>query len=129
MFIFPCALLSYFSGYLDGFNYFASAGLIDCVVIWAVCSYAKTSKFADRIILISGLSLTMNLLGWVLYENYYPATIYVSSFHALYILAILALLRGDGVHDTTGDLRMGVFRLFDHKRDNLHSALCRQAEK
>lgn len=111
---------------IEGFLYCFTAAMCDVLVIYLVTSYAKITKVSDVIIAISVVSIILNFDGWLLYAYELPLEAYNYSIAALYLIAILSLLRGDCANDYSGNLkRHSGFRLFADKC----RAFCRALSK
>ena len=84
---------------LEGFWYFFTAGLCDVAIISLIACWAKVSSLSDSLITISILSVVVNFYGWLLWMSYLPVYSYNYSITALYLIAIISLLRGDCAND------------------------------
>jgi hypothetical protein len=101
---------------LEGFWYFFTAGLCDIVIIAIIACWARVSALADSLITISIISIVFNCYGWLLWVSYLPVSSYNYSITALYLIAILSLLRGDCANDKPRNLqRYYGLRVFSHK--------------
>ena len=79
--------------------YYSSAALCDLVIIiaiaWATTTVVKPTRLADNLMDICLISIVLNSIGLILMWQRLPLETYCLSYGALYLIAILALLRED----------------------------------
>lgn len=75
--------------------YYLSAALADLVIIAVISVWAAPSRLAENLIDISLISICLNAFGFIVWCSKLPPESYNISYGALYLIAILALLRED----------------------------------
>lgn len=94
-------------GDADGFIYYASAAFFDLVVIFLLSRITVIHVHVLFMQVICLLFIIANCAGWVMWYLYMPPTYYNLACYALYIAAILILLKrgGNGRNTTVNQLR------------------------
>lgn len=129
VFAMMCGFHSIAFSTLEGFWYCFTAGTCDLIIIGVICCCAIVTRLSDRLIMLSVISIFLNVYGWLLYEFYLPVYIYNTSMTALYFIAILFLLRKDCANDeSTTYKRYRCFQLFADKCGSVLVAL-REAKR
>tara|TARA_R110000782_G_scaffold58007_4_gene121469 strand:+ start:489 stop:950 length:462 start_codon:yes stop_codon:yes gene_type:complete len=108
---------------LDGWAYYGSAAILDCIALILLSGIRPVTKMVFHLELILLFSIIGNFLGWVMWVNYMAPTTYDAGFVVLYLLALLALLKGtSNVGDFTGSSWRSCFSgpiyksLFSHNK-------------
>lgn len=95
LFVASATVFQYTLGDVDGSVYFLYAALCDFSVCGVLYRFGMGRKTLDMM-LISIVSMMLNLGGWLLWFFYYPPVIYVECFHILYAVTLVAILnKGD----------------------------------
>lgn len=95
IFVACATLFNILFGNLDGSIYFFAAALCDFVVTGLLFNLRISRKVLD-VMLVSIVSLGLNLVGWILWYLYQPPDIYTGLFGILYTTAIVVILKKDG---------------------------------
>ena len=95
LFVMVATLFQELCGNLDGSIYFFLAAFCDFIVAGILCRFGTSRKSLDMM-LISIVSMLINLIGWLLWFFYQPLDVYVAMFTMLYCAAILTILKKDG---------------------------------
>jgi len=101
-FVAAASLFNLALGDIDGFYYFPLAALCDFVVTGVLFNF-RTDRKVFEMMVVSVISITLNLLGWVLWFTYQPPDLYVTLFGIFYIVVIMLILRKDDAHDRARD--------------------------
>ena len=80
---------------LHGEYYYLSAAVSDLVVIVGIGILAKPTRLADNLMDVCLISIALNSFGFLTWWQGLPPEAYNLSYVALYLIAILALLRED----------------------------------
>jgi hypothetical protein len=72
------------------------AALIDSITIILLSWLVATDKLAVRLMILSAISMSLNIVGLGMYEMYQPSTIYDALFIALYVGVIVVLADQEG---------------------------------
>ncbi len=113
---------------LEGFWYFFTAGLCDVAIVAMIACWSKVSRLTDSLITLSIMSVVFNFYGWLLWISFLPVYSYNYSITALYLIAIISLLRGDCANDySRTSKRYSGLRLFSNKCRDLCVSLPKKA--
>lgn len=99
-----------FFGHTDGLMYFASAGIICFIIAIGICKFISEYRLVKGLLIICGISVFANWLGWIMWENYFEPEIINLPFILIYSAAIALILREEadvGLHQD--DMRTLVF--------------------
>jgi hypothetical protein len=91
LFATPTIAFTCVSGLLSDQWYYMGAALIDSLTIILLSWLVVIDKLAVRLMILSAVSMSLNVAGLMMYEMYQPATIYDALFITLYIGVIIAL--------------------------------------
>lgn len=94
VFVMVAALFNLLCGNLDGSLYFPLAALCDFAVTGLLFNFRMDRKVFEMMVLCA-VSITLNLLGWVMWFTYQSPDLYVNLFGIFYIMAIALILRKD----------------------------------
>lgn len=94
LFVLVATLFQELCGNLDGSIYFFLAAFCDFIVAGVLYHFGTSRKSLD-VMLISIISMSINLTGWLLWFFYQPLDVYVAMFTVLYCAAILTILKKD----------------------------------
>jgi len=92
----PTLLFTLFGGLLDDEWYYVCAALTDSLAIILLSSLVTIDRLAVRLMILSAVSMSLNVAGLAMYEMYQPSTIYDALFIALYIGVVIALANQEG---------------------------------
>ena len=95
LFVASATLFQLVLGDADGSVYFLLAAFCDYMVAGLLYRFGQSRKSLDMM-LISIVSIILNLTGWILWYFYLPPDVYVGLFGVLYTVAIITILRKDG---------------------------------
>jgi len=95
LFVVSATLFNILCGNMDGSIYFIAAALCDFTVTGLLFRFGISRKALDMM-LLSVVSLALNLLGWLLWYLYQPPDLYVGLFGVFYTVAIVVILKKDG---------------------------------
>lgn len=96
LFVVTTTIFHELCGNLDGSIYFFLAAFCDFIVAGILYRFGTSRKSLDMM-LISIVSMLINLIGWLLWFFYQPLDVYVAMFVMLYCAAILTVLKKDSV--------------------------------
>jgi len=97
-------------------------------VVFLIAYFAKTTRVSDTILTIGCVSIILNFDGFLLYSYGLSTEPYNLSIVALYLIAIISLLRGDCADDYARTYqRYSGFRVFATKCRDLCFSLSRKA--
>jgi hypothetical protein len=88
----PTLMFTLVSGLLSDEWYYMGAALIDSLTIILLSWLVVVDKLAVRLMILSAISMSLNIVGLVMYEMHQPATFYDALFIALYIGVIIAIV-------------------------------------
>lgn len=94
LFVMVATLFQELCGNLDGSIYFFLAAFCDFIVAGILYRFGTSRKSLDMM-LISIVSMLINLMGWPLWFFYQPLDVYAAMFTMLYCAAILTILKKD----------------------------------
>lgn len=94
LFVLEATLFQELCSNLDGSIYFFLAAFCDFIVAGVLYHFGTSQKSLDMM-LISIVSMSINLTGWLLWFFYQPLDVYVAMFTVLYCAAILTILKKD----------------------------------
>ena len=94
LFVMVATLFQELCGNLDGSIYFFLAAFCDFIVAGILYRFGTSRKSLDMM-LISIVSMLINLIGWLLWFFYQPLDVHVAMFTMLYCAAILMILKKD----------------------------------
>lgn len=94
VFVFVATIFHITCGELDGSLYFPLAALCDFTVTGLLYNLRIDRKVYEMM-LMSVISLILNLVGWLLWFTYQPPDAYVTLFGIFYITVIVLILRKD----------------------------------
>lgn len=97
--------------------YHGSAVLADLVII-LIAGYALTGRVSFDIMYINLCAVIVNFIGWALWLEYYPPTLYNWSMSAIIFAQWARLIWSD---DVANVLRFHVFRGSDSRSNQIHS--------
>lgn len=80
---------------LDGIMYYGSAALCDLAIIVLTSGLRPVPAMVTRIHLICFASIVANAVGWAMWAAYLPPTVYNATFVAIYIGAVVVMLKRD----------------------------------
>lgn len=96
LFVTPTLVFALVSGLLSDRWYYMGAALTDSLTIILVSWLVVADKLAVRLMILSAVSMSLNVVGLAMYEMYQPSTIYDALFIALYVGAIVTLADQEG---------------------------------
>lgn len=94
LFVLAATLFQELRSNLDGSIYFFLAAFCDFIVAGVLYHFGTSRKSLDMM-LISIISMSINLTGWLLWFFYQPLDFYAAMFTVLYCAAILTILKKD----------------------------------
>lgn len=94
LFVMVATLFQKLCSNLDGSIYFFLAAFCDFAVVGILYRFGTSRKSLDMM-LISIVSMLINLMGWFLWFFYRPLDIYAATFTMLYYVAIFTILKKD----------------------------------
>lgn len=94
LFVLAATLFQELCSNLDGSIYFFLAAFCDFIVAGVLHHFGTSRKSLDMM-LISIISMSINLTGWLLWFFYQPLDFYAAMFTVLYCAAILTILKKD----------------------------------
>ena len=94
LFVLVATLFQELCSNLDGSIYFFLAAFCDFIVAGVLYHLGTSQKSLDMM-LVSIISMLINLTGWLLWFFYQPLDVYVAMFTVLYCAAILTILKKD----------------------------------
>lgn len=92
----PTLAFALFAGLLGDEWYYVIAALTDSLAIILLSFFVVPDKLTVRLMILSAVSMSLNIVGLAMYEMYQPSTIYDALFVALYIGVIMALADQEG---------------------------------
>lgn len=101
-FVAVASLFNLACGNLDGSYYLPLAALCDFTVVGLLFNFRIDRKVFEMMVM-SMISLTLNLVGWLLWFTYQAPDLYVNLFGVFYVVVIMLILRKDDAHDMAGD--------------------------
>lgn len=118
-------LISWVHGHSFGFKnteelmlmYHGSAVLADLVII-LIAGYALTGRVSFDIMYINLCAIIVNFIGWALWLEYYPPTLYNWSMSVIIFAQWARLIWSD---DVANLLRFHVFRGSDSRSNQIHT--------
>ena len=102
-----------------GLLYYYGSAVFDVATIIIISRVAKVSSMVLTIQKICLVSILLNFFGWVMWELYMPPVMYNSLFIALYVYALLTLVRRSSID--VGEYTLG-YRWFGF-RTNYNSSI------
>ena len=96
LFATPTLLFALIAGLLNDQWYYMGAALTDSLAIILLSSFVVIDRLAVRLMILSAVSMSLNVVGLAMYEMYQPSTIYDALFIALYIGVVIALADQEG---------------------------------
>lgn len=96
LFASPTLLFTIVSGLFSDEWYYIGAALTDSLTIILLSFFVTIDKMAVRLMILSVVSMCLNIAGLTMYEMYQPATIYDALFIALYVGVIIAMADQEG---------------------------------
>lgn len=96
-FVFAATIFNMVLGDTDGYWYFPLAAFCDFIVTGLLFHFRIDRKVLDMMA-VSVASLSLNLLGWVMWYLYEPPDVYVFLFSLLYAMTTVLILRKDGTN-------------------------------
>lgn len=119
LFVMVATLFQKLCSNLDGSIYFFLAAFCDFAVVGILYRFGTSRKSLDMM-LISIVSMSINLIGWLPWFFYRPLDIYAATFTMLYCVAIFTILKEDS--DDAGGIAVHI----DNSGDRSHvGAGCR----
>jgi len=121
LFATPTLIFALIGGLLSDEWYYVCAALTDSLAIILLSFFVTIDKLAVRLMILSAVSMSLNVVGLAMYEMYQPSTIYDALFIALYIGVVITLadqecsnvgnggadrLRPGGLHNADPSLRV-----------------------
>ena len=88
-----------FSG-LTGWLYYLSAGATDVIILGILATTNMVSETTRGLILVSLVSLILNIYGQTIWFLYWPPGSYDSAFVCLYAVSVGIIIKGDHAGDT-----------------------------
>lgn len=88
----PTLAFTLVSGLLSDEWYYMGAALIDSLTIILLSWLVVVDKLAVRLMILSAVSMSLNVVGLAMYEMHQPSTFYDALFIALYIGVIIAIV-------------------------------------
>lgn len=117
--VFAASLLIHdvFLSKLDGLFYYGSAALFDLIVITWLANLRQTSRLTVNLLRLSLVSIVLNFSGWIMWIMYQLPALYNLSYIVLYLCAIIALIKKEGLGDGSYTLDRWVccFRVHPYK--------------
>lgn len=96
LFVTPTLTFAVVSGLLSDEWYYIGAALTDSLAIILLSWLVVIDRLAVRLMILSAVSMSLNVAGLAMYEMYQPSTIYDALFVALYIGVIITLADQEG---------------------------------
>jgi hypothetical protein len=96
LFATPTLAFTLFGGLLSDEWYYVCAALTDSLAIILLSFFVTIDKLAVRLMILSAVSMSLNVVGLAMYEMYQPSTIYDALFIALYIGVVITLADQEG---------------------------------
>ena len=90
-----CGVHGAIGRYVDAPLYYYSAMVFSVSMLGVFCCLMKPMRLTDNLVDISIISLIINFYGLMIYEAGFLHDTYNIFYAALYLIAILSLLRGD----------------------------------
>lgn len=80
----------------DGLAYYGSAALFDLLIIAVTSGIRPVPKMVLSLHRICLVSMLANFAGWVIWFAYLPPFVYDATFVAIYVWALMILIRRNG---------------------------------
>lgn len=96
LFVAPTLTFTLVSGLLSDRWYYMGAALTDSLATILLSWLVVADKLAVRLMILSAVSMSLNIVGLAMYEMYQPSTIYDALFVTLYIGVIITLADQEG---------------------------------
>lgn len=119
-FVAAASLFNLLLGDIDGYYYFPLAALCDFLVTGLLFNF-RTDRKVFEMMVMSVISITLNLIGWAMWFTYQAPDLYVILFGIFYIAAIVLILRKDDKHvirRVQGDTGIHIDYAFHHRDVN-----------
>lgn len=91
LFAAPTIALTLVSGHFNDHMYYISAALTDSLIIILLAWFITASKLAVQLMVISLISMCLNLVGLMIYKMHQSPTIYNALFMVLYTGVVFVL--------------------------------------
>lgn len=90
--------------HMEGGGYYIWAAAADVLVMILLIPVSSRCIVAYRITHLAFMSILLNVLGWLLWYNFYEPTVYDASFIVLYVCALITLIKrhGNNKYDGVG---------------------------
>lgn len=124
MFSLSCLVHFLESDNLTDLLYYLTAGMVDCVLIFIICFFARPTIFTDLMVLVCAGSLLLNVYGWIIYELFLAPISYDVAFSFLYLIVVFVFLKKDTHNDKN---RVGGVLLPYRKCNDFHFSLFKKA--
>ena len=105
---------------LPGESYFMVAAIFDIAAFSVISAFSKPCWFADCILSLCGISIFVNIFGFISWMNEVQLTSYVAENFAIYSMTAIIFLWMNDANDSAGDNDMHFIRLHS---DPINSSL------
>lgn len=123
LFVFVATMFNVLFGDVDGHYYFPLAAFSDFIVTGLLFHFRIDRKVYE-IMVMSVVSLMLNLLGWLMWYTYQPPDLYVTLFGIFYVAVVVLILRkGD---TNAGGIGLHIDYAFHHPDVNAGSRLVKK---
>lgn len=112
---------------LSDMLYYVLPAIFDLVAITYIFNRTNQNRFTDMMIAVVFISLSVNFLGWVMYDRGMEPDSFIQVFHGVYFLAIYTLSGKDKADESNADNWLGIFPLPNIPRSNIFSSLYKKA--
>ena len=101
IFVMPIILFDLYKNIagISGNMYYIVGAFLDLIVINILARVDSPSHLTDQLLIVSAISIILNMIGWAIYVTYAPDTVYRLMYIALYGYALIVLLKGEPKHD------------------------------
>lgn len=92
------------TSHIDGGAYYLWAAAADVLIMILLIPVSSWCQVSYHITHLAFMSIILNVLGWILWYNFYEPAVYDASFIVLYVCALITLLKrhGNNYHDGVG---------------------------
>ena len=108
---------------LPGESYFMVAAIFDVAAFSVISALSKPCWFADCILSLCGISVFVNVFGFISWMNEVQLTSYVAANFAIYSMTAIIFLWMDDANEPTGDNGMHFIRLHSNSTDSGFNSL------
>lgn len=123
LFVFVTTMFNVLFGDTGGHYYFPLAAFCDFIVTGLLFHFRIDRKVYE-VMVMSVVSLMLNLLGWLMWYTYQPPDLYVTLFGIFYAAAVVLILRKDDTN--AGGIGLHIDYAFHHPDVNAGSRLVKK---